>query len=194
MARLYLLASTIFLVAYFSSGIFQARAGSASERGNSSSAVELSTWEYALGTWKPAEIDRFLDPVPERSVSEDVEQIKAAFVGDTIFVAAQSLGSVQNAGIVTFDQPLDTDIIIADQRLLERLISGNPTFPPGTDGPEEYWDGKNCGECQYWEKKTLCNQAKFFYDQDPGVTKRIKHPNGGVFEDALRRLAAGGCV
>lgn len=194
MARLYLLASTILLVMYLYSGLFPVIADSASVQDGSPSSVKLAMWEYAPETGKPDEIDRFFDLFPASSFFQESALIKAAFTDDSMTGKTQSVDSVQDAEIVTFDQPLDTDTVTADRRLIKRLIDGNPTFPPATDLPEKYWDGKDCGECRNWEKTPHCDQAKFFFDRDPGVTKRIKHPYGGFFKDALRRWAAGGCV
>jgi hypothetical protein len=94
---------------------------------------------------------------------------------------------------ISFDKPLDLDDPALHGRSIEELIVGSPLFPPIEGLDRSIWEKKNCGTCHQWTRERLCTQAKTYVGAEKMV-RRIEHPYGIAFKQALERWAEGGCL
>lgn len=107
-------------------------------------------------------------------------------------VAHREAQEAPQAPVSAFDRPLTAGALTRGKSLRE-LARSSPEFPPVEGLPADFWKDKACSNCHNWSIENLCKQGEFYAGKDPSTFKRIQHPFGGPFKEALAAWAAAGC-
>lgn len=93
----------------------------------------------------------------------------------------------------TFDRPLTDGNDVTKGRSIRDLARSSPEFPPFEGLDPSYWQNQQCSNCHNWSETNLCDQATFYTSKPPEALRRILHPFGGAFKQALVNWKADGC-
>lgn len=129
-------------------------------------------------------------------VFADLAQAEVAHLtkDDVIALNSQPATPKQRAvSTWTFDTAIKDGGNVTVGRSLRDLARGVPEFPPIEGLDRAIWANKQCSNCHNWSEANLCDQGAFYATKPPEALRRILHPFGGVFKNALSRWQADGC-
>ena len=163
------------------------------------SSDEEQLWATVSVSGDPVQIKLFLKAYPDtahRTEAEDLLVVvmpkvpaEQALVGE---VSAEVKAAIA-AAEVSFSGPITAGPVELVGKTIEDLIATGPLHSPIPGLPNEAWQGLRCTDCHKWTKAALCDQGKFYVNQEPLVALETQHPLGGAFKLTLRRWAELGC-
>jgi hypothetical protein len=103
---------------------------------------------------------------------------------------AQPTAAARDSSVIRFSVPLAFGPPPINGQSIEKLITGEPEFPPIEGLDEKLWKHP-CGTCHKWDQRTLCEQGKT-YVKNPAAIFRHQHPFG-AFKVAVMDWAKTGC-